>query len=347
DDRRRAHRRAHRARRRRRGSLQPHPRPRPEGADEGAGAARPRRRRAHGDLAPADPAHADRGARRRGLRRLHGDVAGEHGRAQQHVDARPGRGARPPRRRQEGRRADRRGLDPGDHALPGLDELHDGRLCGPRARGAHRRRERGLAASGRDEGGEAQARLHRAAGVAAAGLPRSALGRAGRALAAAQGADRVLQALAPRLRQRRLQGVELHVRRRQPDAVDARAAQPRDARVDEGRVRPRPADVLQADRAMRPRRPPRQRRGAARAARELRRPGAADRRALLVHHRRAQQLLSARESDAHVRVVREARPGAPHDAHRARLRAPRRVRRRARGPRLAPDHPRRAREGRM
>ena len=282
-------------------------------ADEGAGAARPRRRRAHRDLAPADAAHARRGARRRRLRRLDGDLAGEHGRPEQHVDARPG--ARCSTTRVAVKKVVEltgRGLDPGDHALPGLDELHDVRLRRARPGGAHDRRQRGVAAPGRAAGREAQAQVRRAARLAADSATSTRSG----ASATRRGScrrlrHRVLQALAAQVRQRRLQGVELHVRRRRPDAVDARAAQRRDARVDQGRVRPRAADVLQADLQVR--------RSSGTSSRsragpelpdELRRAGAADRRALLVHHRRAQQLLRAREPAADVRLVRAARARA-------------------------------------
>ena len=78
-------------RRRGRDPVQRHARQGAEGADEGPRAARPRRRRADGDLAPADAgADARRGARRRRLRRLDGDLAGEHGRAR----TTPGRSTR-------------------------------------------------------------------------------------------------------------------------------------------------------------------------------------------------------------------------------------------------------------
>ena len=77
------------------------------------------------------------------------------------------------------------------------------------------------------------------------------------------------------------------------------------------RVRARPAHVLQADARVRQAGHMMLGRRSPRASRELRRPASADRRPLRLSLGRAQQLLPARESATHLRVVRAPSAGPP------------------------------------
>ncbi len=119
----------------------------------------------------------------------------------------------------------------------------------------HDRLQRRLDSSGRPTAREPEAAQHDPRDGEGAGLPGSAVGESRCAVDRAQARRRLDQARPSRVRQQRVQVVELHLRHRQAHAVASREPQRAHARMAQGRVRGGAADLLLPDPALRAGRP--------------------------------------------------------------------------------------------